>query len=260
MTMETQERRKTELEKYEVTEDLSKVKRPEDPERVQYFFTSVARKYDLANTVMSFGQHYPWKKLLARVVEPKEGQTGIDVCAGTNDVAILLARAVGSNGKVVSLDFNEAMQEVGKFKIEKHGLSDRVEHVIADAEAIPYADNSFDFLTIGTAARHLRAPNALAEWNRVLKPGAKMACLEFYSPPNALWRGLYNWYSYYIMPKVGALVARDRSGVYNYLPDSIRVWYSEEKYKELMEEAGFVDCHYKRLSGGIAAVHWGTKK
>lgn len=246
------------LDEYKIAEDLSKVKRPEDPERVQFFFTSVAKKYDIANTIMSFGQHYPWKKLLARVVEPKEGQTGIDVCAGTNDVAILEAKKVGPTGKVVSLDFNEAMQEVGKFKVEKLGLTN-VEHVIADAEAIPYPDNTFDFLTIGTAARHLRAPVALAEWNRVLKPGGKMACLEFYSPPNRIWRGLYNWYSYHIMPRLGAIVARDRSGVYNYLPDSIRVWYTEDRYKELMQEAGFVDCQYKRLSGGIACVHWGTK-
>jgi len=251
-------KQKAKIETYKIAEDLKDVKRPEDPKRVQHFFTSVAKKYDLANTVMSFGRHYSWKRFTTKVVEPKEGQTGVDVCAGSNDIAILLARIVGQSGKVVSLDFNEAMQEVGKFKAKKHGL-DNIEHVLADAEALPFEDKTFDFLTIGTAARHLRAPNALAEWYRVLKPGAKMACLEFYSPHNRIWRAMYNWYSYNIMPKVGALVARDKSGVYNYLPDSIRVWYTEERYQELMQEAGFVDVQFRRFSGGIACVHWGSK-
>lgn len=247
------------LGQYVVAKDLKEVKRPETEERVQFFFSSVAKRYDLANTLMSFGQHYPWKRVAAKVVEPKEGQVGIDICAGTNDIAILLARKVGPAGKVYALDFNKEMQEVGLFKAKKQGLDKIIENIHGDAEKLPFSDNSFDFLTIGTAARHLRAPEALAEWYWVLKPGAKMSCLEFYSPPNRLWRALYNWYSYNILPKIGALATRDKSGVYNYLPDSIRVWYTEERYKELMEEAGFIDCQYVRLSGGIACVHWGTK-
>ena len=248
-----------EVKEYEIAEDLSQVKRPETEERVQSFFSSVAKRYDIANTFMSFGQHYLWKKLAAKVVEPKEGKVGIDVCAGTDDIAILLARKVGKAGKVYALDFNKEMQDVGKFKCEKHGLTDIIEHVHGDAEQLPFDDNSLDFLTIGTAARHLRIPNALAEWLRVLKPGGKMACLEFYAPPNKIWRAMYNWYSYRVMPKVGRIVSGDKTGVYNYLPDSIRVFYTEERLKELMQEAGFDDCQYARRSGGIACVHWGTK-
>lgn len=256
MTTETKEKP---IEKYEIAQDLKKVKRPETEERVQAFFSSVAKKYDIANTFMSFGQHYLWKKVAAKVVEPRQGQTGIDVCAGTDDIAMLLAKKVGGGGKVHALDFNKDMQAVGVFKTEKHGLDGIIEHVLGDAEDLPFEDNTFDFLTIGTAARHLRMPNALAEWFRVLKPGGKMSCLEFYLPPNKLWRALYNWYSYNVMPKVGRIVSRDKTGVYNYLPDSIRVWYTEDRLIELMQEAGFANCQYVRLSGGIACVHWGTK-
>lgn len=258
-TSSTKESESKAAERYVVANDLKQVKRPETEERIQAFFSSVAKRYDLANTLMSFGRHYAWKKVAAKVVEPKEGQTGIDICAGTNDIAILLARKVGPSGKVYALDFNKEMQEVGAFKAKKHGLDKIIENVHGDAEQLPFADSSFDFLAIGTAARHLRPPEALAEWYRVLRPGAKMSCLEFYSPPNRLWQALYNWYSYNVLPKVGALATGDKTGVYNYLPDSIRVWYTEERYKELMEEASFVDCQYVRLSGGIACVHWGSK-
>jgi len=247
------------LKRYVIVNDLSQVKRPETPDRIQAMFTSIARRYDLANTLMSFRKHYSWKRLTAEIVEPKEGQLGIDVCAGTNDIALHLAKKVGPSGKVYALDFNKDMQEIGRYKAIKFNLHSIIENIHGDAEQIPFEDNSFDFLTIGTAARHLRVPNALAEWYRVLKPGARMACLEFYAPPNRIRRYLYNGYLCRLMPKIGLLFTLDKIGSYDYLHDSIKVFYTENRFKELMEEAGFINCNFMRLCGGIACIHWGVK-
>lgn len=238
---------------------LERVKRPETKERIQEMFVSVAHRYDLANTLMSFGLHYSWKRFTVGQAGVKKGDRVLDVCAGTCDLAITEAKIVGDGGKVVAVDFTADMLAVGEYKISKAGLAHRVECKLGDAHNLPLNDNDFNAVTIATATRHLDVEKAFKEMYRVLKPGGKVACLDFFQPPNPVFRRLYDFYSYWILPKIGVLATGDKTGVYRYLPDSIRVFHSPDKFKELMEKVGFKNVHYKRLAFGIVCVHVGEK-
>lgn len=242
-----------------IEQRLKSVKRPETKERIQEMFVSVARRYDLANSLMSFGQHYPWKRVAVKETEIKEGGHALDVCAGTCDLAIMEAKIVGSKGKVTAVDFTPDMLAVGEYKINKAGLSGTVECKIGDAHELPLEDNQYDSATIGTAVRHLDVEKAFSEIYRVLKPGGKFATVEFFQPPNRIMRSLYNFYSYYIMPKIGVLATGDKTGVYDYLPDSIRVFYTPEEFQAIMDKVGFKNTYFKRLTFGIACIHVGQK-
>lgn len=240
-------------------ERLQGVKRPETPKKVQDFFTSVAKRYDLANSLMSFGLHYSWKRKAVKEAGVKEGMQVLDICSGTNDVAILEAKIVGEKGHVTALDWNEAMQAAGRFKVDKFGLTDRVTNVIGDAEKLPFEDNTFDRATVAVASRHLNIDKHFQEMYRVLKPGGRGVCVDFFQPPNPLFRRLYNFYSYAIMPKIGTWVTGDKTGVYDYLPDSIRVYYTPEDFSKEMKNAGFKDVKYYPITQGIVYVHAGNK-
>ncbi|HEX21298.1 MAG TPA: ubiquinone/menaquinone biosynthesis methyltransferase [Actinobacteria bacterium] len=240
-------------------ERLQGVKRPETPKKVQDFFTSVAKRYDLANSLMSFGMHYSWKRKAVKEAGVKEGMKVLDICSGTNDVAIIEAKIVGDGGHITALDWNEAMQAAGQFKIDKFGLSDRITNVIGDAEKLPFEDNTFDRATVAVASRHLNIDKHFQEMYRVLKPGGRGVCVDFFQPPNPLFGRLYNFYSYAIMPKIGTWITGDKTGVYDYLPDSIRVYYTPEDFSKEMIGAGFKDVKYYPLTQGIVYVHAGNK-
>lgn len=242
-----------------IEERLKTVKRPESKERIQEMFVSVAQRYDLANTLMSFGRHYPWKDYAVKVTGLKTGSKALDICAGTCDLAIAQARIVGKEGKVTAVDFTPDMLAVGEYKVNKAGLSDIVECKIGDAHDLPVGDGEYDAATIATAVRHLDVEKAFSEIYRALKPGGKFAMLEFYQPTNPAFRKIYDLYSYYLMPKLGVLVTRDKTGVYEYLPDSIRLFYSPEEIIGIMEKVGFKNCAFKPLTFGIAGVHSGQK-
>ena len=240
-------------------ERLEGVKRPETPEKVQAFFSSVAKRYDITNSVMSFGLHYGWKRKAVAEAGVEEGMQVLDICSGTGDVAIMLAKIVGPKGKVVSSDWNEDMLKVGRYKIEKFGLGDIIETTVADAEALPFEDNTFDRAMVTVASRHLNIDKHFQEMYRVLKPGGRGVCLDFFQPPNPVFRKLYDIYSYTAMPRIAALISRDKTGVYDYLPDSIRVYYKPDDFAREMENAGFKNVKYYPLCHGIVYVHAGDK-
>lgn len=240
-------------------ERLDEVKRPEAPEKVQAFFTSVAKRYDLANTLMSFGTHYSWKRKAVKAADVKEGMNMVDICAGTADVALMLAKAAGPNGHVTAVDWNEAMLEVGQHKIDKQRLSDRITTKVGDAEALPLEDNTYDRATVAVASRHLNIDKHFQEMYRVLKPGGRGLCLDMFQPPNRMFRKLYDTYSYTMMPRIATWVTRDKTGVYDYLPDSIRVYYTPEDFATEMKNAGFKDVKFWPLCKGIAYIHTGVK-
>jgi len=240
-------------------ERLQGVKRPETPEKVQDFFTSVAKRYDLANSLMSFGMHYSWKRKAVKEAGVKAGMQVLDICSGTNDVALIEAKIVGDEGHVTALDWNEAMQAAGQFKVDKFGMTARITNIIGDAEKLPFEDNTFDRATVAVASRHLNIDKHFQEMYRVLKPGGRGVCVDFFQPPNPLFRRLYNFYSYAIMPKIGTWVTGDKTGVYDYLPDSIRVYYTPEDFSKEMKNAGFKDVKYYPLTQGIVYVHAGNK-
>lgn len=240
-------------------EKLSDVKRPESPEKIQAMFSSVAKHYDLANSLMSFGLHYRWKRFAVQQTGLREGDTALDVCSGTHDIAILLAKIVGPRGAVTALDFNADMLEVGKYKVAKEGLTDRITSIVGDAHELPFPDSQFNAVTIAVASRHLHLERAISEFSRVLKPGGRFVCLEFFQPPNPLFRRLYNVYSYSLMPRVGTLVTGDKTGVYHYLPDSIRVFPTPERFRDIIAAAGLTNTRFDRLTGGVVCVHVGEK-
>ncbi len=227
---------------------------------VQRMFTAIARFYDLNNSVLSFGLHHRWKQIAAGYVPTVQHGRALDVGAGTADLALLIEPRMGSNGHVVATDLNDAMLREGAKKIAHRGLNQRVSCLRANAETLGFRDGSFDAVTTGFCMRNVgNLMSALCEIRRVLKPGGRFVCLEFSQPPRRWLAGLYDWYSFRLLPRIGTLVAHDRTGVYHYLPASIRTFPNQERLCSLLREAGFSRIEYRNLCGGIVAIHVATK-
>lgn len=222
-------------------------------------FTTVASKYDLMNDLMSFGTHRLWKRHLARKTRLKAGQRALDVAGGTADLAILMKKQVGAEGTVTVLDINEEMLLHGRDKCIDSGLLRGVNYVLADAEAIPLANNTFDCVTIGFGIRNVTdIPKALREMERVTRPGGRVICLEFSKPESTVLAKLYDLYSFAVIPRIGEAITGNR-GAYTYLPESIRKFPDQETFKYMMEDAGLFNVKYRNIFGGIAALHIGVK-
>jgi demethylmenaquinone methyltransferase / 2-methoxy-6-polyprenyl-1,4-benzoquinol methylase len=234
---------------------------PKEKERaVQEMFTSIAPRYDLNNTLLSFGLHHRWKRLAAELTQAGLDDRVLDLCAGTGDLARLLARKVGQQGRVTALDLNQQMLSLGRQKMLDARLKERVGCVVANAESLPFSPCTFHATTVAFGIRNvIDTKKALNETFRVLRPGGKMVCLEFSVPKNALVRKLYALYSFYWLPWLGSLVSGDKTGTYRYLPASIRAFPDQETFKRLLLDAGFTDVTYRNLTGGIVAIHMGTK-
>lgn len=162
---------------------------------------------------------------------------------------------MGANGQVILADINAAMLEVGRDRLLDEGLHENIHLVQANAQCLPFADNSFHCITIGFGLRNVTdKEEALRSMYRVCKPGGKLMVLEFSTPNFPGLKPLYDWYSFNILPKLGELFAQDAAS-YQYLAESIRMHPSQENLKRLIESAGFEDCSYYNLSGGIVALH-----
>ncbi|WP_455377468.1 methyl-plastoquinone biosynthesis methyltransferase MpqE [Petrachloros mirabilis] len=227
---------------------------------VQRMFTAIARVYDLNNTLLSFGLHYRWKKQTAAFVPRIEQGMALDVGAGTADLALLIETRMGVNGRVIASDLNYAMLAEGLKKIDSKGLAGKITCLQANAEHLGFADDTFDAVTTGFCMRNVgNLPHAVGEIRRVMKPGGTFVCLEFSRPVFGWLRALYDWYSFKLLPWIGTKVARDTTGVYEYLPASIRTFPDQERLCYVLREAGFRHVSYKNLNGGIVAIHIATK-
>lgn len=227
---------------------------------VQRMFTSIAGTYDLNNTLLSFGLHYYWKKITASFIAPLGRGTALDVGAGTADLALLIESRMGPKGRVIASDLNHAMLAKGLRKVGKKRLSDKITCLQASAEHLGFGDNTFDAVTTGFCMRNVGdLAQAVKEIRRVMKPGGRFVCLEFSRPVFGWLRTLYDWYSFKLLPWIGTVVARDRTGVYEYLPASIRTFPDQERLCQILRDAGFRQVSYKNLSGGIVAIHIATK-
>ena len=227
---------------------------------VQRMFTAIAQVYDLNNTLLSFGLHYRWKKITASYVPPIQNGRALDVGAGTADLALLVEPRMGATGRVIASDLNYAMLAEGLKKIDDKGLSGKVTCLQANAEELGFGANTFDAVTTGFCMRNVgNLAQAVAEIRRVMKPGGTFVCLEFSRPVFRWLRALYDWYSFTLLPWIGTKVARDTTGVYTYLPASIRTFPDQERLCDILREAGFRDVSYRNLTGGIVAVHRAIK-
>lgn len=227
---------------------------------VQRMFTAIARSYDLNNSLLSFGLHHRWKRRAVALVPPSTNGWAIDIGAGTADLALLLEKRMGQGGHVVATDLNDAMLREGQRKIARRGLRARISCLRANAEQLGFREASFDTLTASFCIRNVgNLAQAFVEIHRVLKPGGRFVCLEFSRPVRPWLLRLYDWYSFRLLPKIGTLVARDKTGVYDYLPASIRTFPDQEGLKELLLKAGFRQVGYQNLSGGIVAIHIAIK-
>jgi demethylmenaquinone methyltransferase/2-methoxy-6-polyprenyl-1,4-benzoquinol methylase len=222
--------------------------------RIRRVFSAVATRYDLMNDLMSLGIHRLWKRRLARMAAPRAGQSIVDLAGGTGDVAALMA---GPDRLVAVCDPSVPMMTAGRGRGD--AAHAHVRWIAGTGEQLPFADASIDTLTIAFGIRNVtRIEVALAEALRVLKPDGRFLCLEF-STPHMLIRPFYNLFSFIVIPRLGAWVARAPEA-YNYLVESIRRFPDQKAFQTLIEQAGFRDVSYRNLSLGIAAIHVGTKR
>lgn len=226
--------------------------------RVAEVFSSVASRYDIMNDLMSFGIHRVWKRFAIDLAGVRAGERVLDVAGGTGDLTREFARLVGPKGQVVLSDINAAMLGEGRRRLADRGVVG-LPLVQANAEKLPFADASFDCVTIGFGLRNVTDKDAaLRSMRRVLKPGGRLLVLEFSKPLNAGLAKAYDQYSFKLLPFMGRVVANDEAS-YRYLAESIRMHPDQQTLKQMMENAGFERCQVYNLTGGIVAVHRGFR-
>jgi demethylmenaquinone methyltransferase / 2-methoxy-6-polyprenyl-1,4-benzoquinol methylase len=224
--------------------------------RVRRVFDSVAPRYDLMNDLMSAGLHRAWKAYTVLVSDVRPGDQVLDIAGGTGDLALSFARKVGSTGRVVHTDINEAMLRTGRDRLLDAGIV--LPTVVCDAEKLPFATGSFDVVSVAFGLRNMTHKDlALAEMNRVLKPGGRLLVLEFSKVAQPLQKA-YDWYSFKVLPRLGQLVAGD-SASYRYLAESIRMHPDQQELKSLMHQSGFGHVDYHNMTGGVVALHVAVK-
>ncbi len=227
--------------------------------KVAEVFHSVAGNYDLMNDLMSGGIHRVWKRVTIEMSGVRPGHHVLDIAGGTGDLAAKFSRIVGPEGTVVLADINDSMLKVGRDRLVDRGITDNVRFSQADAQHLPFPDNTFDVITIAFGLRNVTDKDmALRSMLRVLKPGGKLLVLEFSKPPNPLLSKIYDGYSFNVLPRLGKLFANDANS-YQYLAESIRMHPNQETLFQMMDNAGFENTDYHNMTGGIVALHRGVK-
>lgn len=221
-------------------------------------FTNVASKYDVMNDVMSAGIHRLWKDAMMDWLAPRPGQRLLDVAGGTGDIAFRFLKRAGLAEAVV-LDMTEAMLIEGRKRAEASSLTEQLNWIVGDAMSLPFEANSFDAYTISFGIRNVtHVEDALSEAFRVLKPGGRLMVLEFSQLPNSMMQWAYDLYSFNVIPRMGKIIANDRDS-YQYLVESIRKFPDQDRFTDMIREAGFENVSYRNMTFGVAALHSGWK-
>lgn len=236
-----------------------KVAPDEKTRLVEDVFDKVAGRYDLMNDLMSGGIHRLWKNRFVRLMHPRPSKSLLDVAGGTGDIAFRYRAMAGDDAQITVCDLNPNMLNVGRDRAIDKGYLSGFKWVTGNAEKLPFGDCSFNLYSIAFGLRNVtHIDNALAEAYRVLKPGGQFFCLEFSHVKNLALKKIYDAYSFAVIPKIGALVAKDKDS-YQYLAESIRQFPSQKNLAARMAQAGFEQVRITPLSGGIAAIHIGCR-
>ena len=231
----------------------------EKAEKVAEVFHSVAGKYDLMNDLMSAGIHRLWKRMTIEMSGVRRGHSVLDIAGGTGDLTAKFSRIVGPEGTVVLADINDSMLKVGRDRLMDRGIVDNIRFSQADAQHLPFPDNTFDVISIAFGLRNVTDKDmALRSMLRVLKPGGRLLVLEFSKPENPILSKVYDSYSFSILPKLGKLFASDADS-YQYLAESIRMHPDQETLQGMMDNAGFANTDFHNMTGGVVALHRGVK-
>ncbi len=226
---------------------------------VQRLFGRIARIYDPMNCLMSFGLDRYWRARAARYLALATGETGLDLGTGTADLSIAVIRASGPETHMIGMDITPEMLEQGRSKLTRLGLQNSIELRRGDAEHIDLPDNSVDGCCSAFTVRNLTdIRQGFREMLRVVRPGGRVVCLEISHPPGKIFGGLFYFYFYKLAPLFGTLIGKAFEE-YNYLPNSLTTFPDAPTLKSMMEEVGWSDVRFYRLTRGIVALHVGTK-
>jgi demethylmenaquinone methyltransferase/2-methoxy-6-polyprenyl-1,4-benzoquinol methylase len=223
---------------------------------VREMFTRIAQRYDLMNSLMTFGRHQAWRRVAARMAEPQPGGLALDVATGTGDLALALLTETPVR-HVIGVDFSEGMLRVGREKLRRRDPEGRISLVVGDALCLPFPDKTFACVTSAFLLRNLAdLAQGLAEMRRVTQAGGRVVALEITEPALPGWRQLFGWYFHRLVPRLGALVSGDREA-YIYLPQSVQRFVPPGELCRLMEGVGLRAVSWRRLGLGTVTIHSG---
>lgn len=230
-----------------------------DGDAIRRMFGGIAHRYDLLNRLLSVGRDRYWRREAVAEAQLPPGGLAVDVCTGTADVALELAKQFPSAKSIVGVDFCLPMIRLAADKVAREGLTGRIRLQAGSAEALPFDADTFDAATVAFGVRNLvDRKQGLAELNRVLRPGGRGIVLEFAMPEGPLFSRLYRFYFHRVLPWLGGLISGDRAA-YSYLPASVSAFPSARELGRLMEEVGFQNVRVRTLTGGIVTLHVGKK-
>ena len=226
-------------------------------EQVAQMFNNISKRYDLLNHLLSLGIDIYWRKQAIKLLKPEKPELILDIATGTGDFA-LEALALKPK-KVIGVDISEGMLAVGREKIRRRGLTDKIEMKRGDSERLPFEDNIFDAIIVAFGVRNFEhLEQGLADMHRVLKPGGTTVVLEFSKPQGFPFKQLYNFYFTHILPLIGKLISKDQSA-YTYLPESVQAFPDGEAFLRVMRQVGYTQTQCKTLTFGISSIYWGKK-
>jgi demethylmenaquinone methyltransferase/2-methoxy-6-polyprenyl-1,4-benzoquinol methylase len=225
--------------------------------QVEAMFDSIAYRYDFLNHFLSMGIDKSWRKKAIKILSYRNFDSLLDVATGTGDLAIEASKI--AQAKIVGIDISEKMLAIGREKIQKKGLANRIKLELGDSENLKFDDNCFDAITVAFGVRNFENLQiGLSEMYRVLKPGGIAVILEFSKPKSFPFKQVYHLYFRFILPVIGRAISKDRSA-YNYLPESVKNFPDGENFINIFKEVGFNKCNAKELSFGIASIYIGEK-